>query len=153
MFALILQDFTSPIARTLLSAAYLLIAGSVTVDVLLTKSDVRASLGWIAAAWLSPFLGGLLYFLFGINRVTRRALKLTRKRRLKGAEAAADGIPPLAGNIAQLCAVAGRVTGGELTGGNRLTLLEGGDQAYPQMLAAIAGAQRSIALASYIFRN
>lgn len=35
--------------------------------------------------------------------------------------------------------------------GNRLTRLEDGAQFYPQMLAAIAGAQRSIALECYIF--
>jgi cardiolipin synthase len=153
MLSLILQEFASPSVRLAVAALYLLVAASVTMDVLLTKSDVRASLGWIAAAWLSPFLGGVLYFLFGINRVTRRAIKLTRRRRLPGAEPAPAAIPPLAENIARLCAVAGRVTGGDLTGGNRLVPLEGGDHTYPQMLAAIAGARRSIALASYIFRD
>jgi cardiolipin synthase len=124
----------------------------VTVDVLLTKSDVRAALGWIAAAWLSPILGGALYFLFGINRVTRRALKLTRRRRAP-ARPASGHAPALAENIAQLGAVSAKVIGGDLTGGNRLTPLKGGDEAYPQMLAAIDGAGHTVALASYIFRD
>src|SRR5664279_2924003 len=59
-------------------AIYVLLACLVTIDVLLKKSDVRAALGWIAAAWLSPIFGSLLYYMFGINRVTRRALKLRR---------------------------------------------------------------------------
>jgi cardiolipin synthase len=63
-----------------LGLLYLAIAASVTADVLLKKSDVRGALGWIAAAWLSPILGGALYFLFGINRVTRRALGMTPAR-------------------------------------------------------------------------
>jgi cardiolipin synthase len=153
MFALILQDFSSPVLRLAIGAAYLMIAASVTVDVLLTKSDVRASLGWIAAAWLSPILGGVLYFLFGINRVTRRAVKLTRKRRRPGALVLGAGVPALSENIARLCAVGAKVASGELTGGNRLEPLEGGDGAYPRMLEAIRQAQRSIALASYIFRD
>jgi len=57
--------------QILLTVIYVLLAGTVTVDVLLTKSDVRAALGWIAVAWLSPVFGALLYFVFGINRVTR----------------------------------------------------------------------------------
>ena len=55
-----------------------MLAAIVTVDVLLKKSDVRGALGWIGAAWFSPILGSLLYYLFGINRVTRRALKMSR---------------------------------------------------------------------------
>jgi cardiolipin synthase len=113
---------------------------------------VRGALGWIAAAWLSPILGGVLYFMFGINRVTRRALKLTR--RFRRATWPGHGTPPaLDDNIAQLAEISGKVIGGELTGGNRLTPLNGGDEAYPQMLAAIDGARKGVVLASYIFRN
>ena len=56
------------------------LAAGVTVDVLLKKSDVRGALGWIGAAWFSPIFGGLIYYLFGINRVTRRALKMGRRK-------------------------------------------------------------------------
>ena len=58
--------------------AYVLLAGIVTTDVLLKKSDVRGALGWIGAVWFAPIIGSLLYYMFGINRVTRRALKLAR---------------------------------------------------------------------------
>ena len=126
------------------------LAGSVSIDVLLKKSDVRAALGWIALAWFSPILGALIYFLFGINRVTRRALKL---RRHDDGRTGADGGPAAPdGHIALLNEVSARVTRERLTGGNELTLLEGGDETYPAMLEAIAGARHSIALASYIFR-
>ncbi|MDX1384888.1 MAG: phospholipase D-like domain-containing protein, partial [Thermoanaerobaculia bacterium] len=36
-------------------------------------------------------------------------------------------------------------------GGNRVTPLRGGDEAYPEMLDAIAGASRSVLLSTYIF--
>ena len=59
-------------------ALYVLLAAIVSVDVLLKKSDVRSALGWIATVWLAPIFGSLLYYMFGINRVTRRALRLGR---------------------------------------------------------------------------
>ena len=131
---------------------HIALAGSVTVDVLLKKSDVRGALGWIALAWFSPILGAVLYFLFGINRVTRRAQRL--RRRDGGRTAAAGGAPGAPdGPIALLERVSAEVTNEPLTGGNALTPLEGGDETYPEMLAAIAGARHSIALASYIFRR
>jgi cardiolipin synthase len=45
-----------------------------------------------------------------------------------------------------------RLTGRELTDGNSLSILQCGDEAYPEMLSAIRNARQSIALASYIFR-
>src|SRR5438552_12520914 len=68
----------SPLVAGLAAVVYVLLAAIVTVDILLKKSDVRAALGWIGTVWLAPIFGSLLYFLFGINRVTRRALKLGR---------------------------------------------------------------------------
>jgi cardiolipin synthase len=153
MLTLLPSVLASPAVQTLLAMLYLALAASVTADVLLTKSDVRAAIGWIAAAWLSPILGGLLYFLFGINRVTRRALKLTRRRGRTETHPASGEPPALEQNIAALAEISAKVVGGPLTGGNRITPLHGGDEAYPQMLAAIAGASKGVVLASYIFRN
>lgn len=153
MFAMISAVLASPAAQIALTLLYLALAASVTADVLLTRSDVRAALGWIAAAWLSPIVGGLLYFVFGINRVTRRALKLTRRRGRTETHPASGEPSGLDDHIAQLAQISGKVVGGPLTGGNRLTPLAGGDEAYPQMLAAIAGATRGVVLASYIFRD
>ena len=131
---------------------HIALAGSVTIDVLLKKSDVRGALGWIGLAWFSPILGALLYFLFGINRVTRRALKLRRRDHGRtGTIGAARG--PLDAHIALLEKVGAEVTKEPMSGGNSLTPLEGGDAAYPVMLEAINGAQRTIAMASYIFRG
>lgn len=138
---------------TAIAVIHLLLALSVTADVLLKKSDVRAALGWIAAAWLSPIFGSLLYYLFGINRVTRRALKLRRPHELLARGAAHGAELAASPNIATLAEVGRRVTGSPLISGNRLAVLEGGDEAYPAMLAAIAGARKSVALASYIYRD
>jgi cardiolipin synthase len=142
----------SPLLEMLAAGLYVLLAAAVSIDILLKKSDVRAALGWIGTVWLAPIFGSLLYFLFGINRVTRRALKLGR---VDDANARTIGAAPpqAASNIALLSDVSQKISQSPLTSGNRLTILEGGDQAYPQMLAAIEGAKRSVAMSSYIFRN
>jgi cardiolipin synthase len=132
---------------------YVVLAIAVTADVLLKKSDVRAALGWIGAAWFSPILGGLFYYLFGINRVTRRALKMGRLGRAQAKAPGSEEPPDAPENIGKLLDVSGHVTGGPLTAGNALSVLQGGDAAYPEMLAAIAGAKRCVAMASYVFRD
>lgn len=134
-------------------AVYVLVAGIVTAHVLLTKSDVRAALGWVAVAWLSPIFGALLYFVFGINRVTRRALHFAKLEHQRGSETGPDAQLAVPGNIAALSEVGQRVTGSPLIAGNAISILQGGDEAYPAMLTAIREARHSIALASYIFRN
>lgn len=145
-------EWSSPLIETGFALLYLALALLVTVDVLLKKSDVRSALGWIGAVWLAPILGSLLYFMFGINRVTRRALKI---RRLNDAQASppANIAPEASPNIALLCDVSERVTHAPLTAGNDVKILQCGDAAYPAMLAAIQSAKRSVAMASYIFRD
>lgn len=133
--------------------AYLAIAAAATMHVLLEKSDVRAALGWIGVVWLAPLVGAFLYYVFGINRVTRRALRLTNLDRESGSNIGTPPRPPLADNIALLADIGQRVTRNPLAPGNSVSLLNGGDNAYPNMLAAIRAARHSIALASYIFRN
>lgn len=137
----------------LFATLYVLIAAAVTVHVLQTKSDVRAALAWIAVAWLSPYFGAFLYFVFGINRVTRRALNLAKSGRQGGTTPGPDAQPDMADNIRALAAAGQRVTGSPLIAGNAVTVYHGGDEAYPAMLEATRNARHSIALGSYIFRH
>ena len=127
------------------------IACAVTVHVLLYKRNVGAAVSWIGIAWLSPFLGALLYATMGVNRVKRRAQRLRRQRLPPTAaeeEALADPTDPLT----PLDFAIGRLTGLPCEPGNRIEVLHSGDQAYPRMLAAIAAAEKSVGLMSYIFR-
>jgi len=128
------------------------IASAVTVHVLLYKRNVGAAVSWIGMAWLSPFLGGLLYATMGVNRVKRRAQRLRRQRLplVPGEEgvarsAADDPLSPLEFAV-------GRLTGLPCEPGNTIEMLRSGDQAYPRMLEAIDAAQKSVGLQSYIFR-
>jgi cardiolipin synthase len=131
--------------------AHVAIAVAVTVHVLLYKRSVGAAVSWIGIAWLSPFLGGLLYAIMGINRVKRRAQRLRRQHLpLAGAGATAavtrDSLTPLEYAV-------GRVTGLQSKPGNLVEMLHSGDEAYPRMLEEIAGAKTTVGLCSYIFRD
>ena len=151
MFAFSAALWSSPQAQALAALLYVLLSVIVTVDVLLKKSDVRGALGWIGLVWLAPILGSLLYYMFGINRVTRRALKLRMDH--ENALHATTARPDASPHIVKLSDVSETITQCPLTGGNALDILEGGDAAYPAMLAAIRGAKTCIAMSSYIFRN
>ena len=130
---------------------HIAIAAAVTVHALMTKREVPAAIGWIGMAWLSPVLGALLYVGFGINRVRRRA------RRLRGSVQSVD--PLVTGDIAsedpieRLKTAVGKITGQEMATGKVVATLECGDQAYPQMLAAIESAKFQVRLSTYIFRT
>jgi cardiolipin synthase len=150
--ALLHYFWSSQVAALVFAAMCALCAAVATIDILLRKNDVRSALGWIAIVWLSPVLGGLAYYLFGINRVPRRALKFDRAPSLWDGDGA-SAQPPVPEHIAALAAIGSRITGDSLTGCNEISILVGGERAYPQMLADLAGARQNIALASYIFRS
>ena len=131
---------------------HIAIAGAVTVHVLLYKRNVGAAVSWIGIAWLSPFIGGILYAIMGINRVKRRAKRLLRARSQPAiAEAASADMSP-DDPLAPLEFAVGRLTGLPREHGNKVEALRNGDQAYPRMLEEIGRARMSIGLQSYIFR-
>ncbi|HEY6982604.1 phospholipase D-like domain-containing protein [Reyranella sp.] len=133
--------------------AHLVIAGWVTIHVLLYKRNVGAAISWMGIAWLSPFVGGLLYFAMGVNRVKRRARRLRSERsHLFVVDQTTPGDPG-AGPLTPLEYAIGRLTGLPAESGNHAELLRNGDETYPAMLAAIDAAERSVGLASYIFRD
>ena len=124
----------------------------VTVHVLLRKRDIGSATGWIGLAWLSPFLGGAIYFLLGINRVRRRARELRDPLPAKGPGFLVAG-SGRDDHLADLDRAAAIITGRPALHGNMITPLSNGDEAYPRMLAAIDGAKSSIGLCSYILRD
>jgi len=151
-----MSEFPSADLQAFVTAAVHVAAATlVTLHVLRRNLQVRSAAGWIGIVWLSPLLGSAVYYLLGINRVSRRAVRRRRRRgagepragaaRDAAAEAACVHLWPLALLIE-------RVTHEPLAPGNSVEPLENGDAAYPAMLAAIDGAAKSVALSTYIFR-
>ncbi len=138
--------------------ANLTLAVAVSGHVALHKKYARSAVTWIALVWAAPFLGSLLYLVFGINRIRRRAVKLGLRGPVEHddpteditLQATAQDLQHL-GPISPLVNLVGRVSYQPLTKGNAVELLQDGPQAYPAMLQAIEGAERSVALTTYIF--
>lgn len=128
------------------------LALAVTTHALMRKRRVSVAVAWVGLAWLTPVLGTVLYLMFGINRVTRRARRL-RSKPSEALEAPSqeDAVVPRV--LWPLDRAVRRITGLPALAGNAVHLYRNGDQAYPAMLAAIREARESLVLTSYIFRD
>ena len=132
-------------------ACHLVLGVIVTLHVLRYKRDISSAIGWIGVAWLSPILGAALYFVFGVNRITRRAKRLLsafHKTHLSKTEET-----QLEGHYDGLKQAIGRITGLDLSTAATIAPLRSGDQSYPAMLADIEKATKAVLLSSYIFRD
>ena len=107
-----------------------------------------------------PLGGPVLYFMFAVNRVRRRASVLRAnlaRYRVNPSKAECspedlhEHLPRHTGHLQMLARVVDKVVERPLVPGNRIEPLINGDEAYPAMLEAIRKARRSIALQTYIF--
>lgn len=140
----------------ILGLVHLVLAPLVCAHILLTKEDPRAAVAWCGLVLFSPLLGSLLYYLFGINRIRRRAGKLRKtpqagKERSRAMPCETD--PGEQPHLAQMTRLGLVVHEEPFCTGNAVTPLVNGDQAYPPMLAAIDNAKRSVALSTYILKG
>src|SRR5947209_3543711 len=69
----LLSWFFSTIWPWIILLAHSLLITAASVHVVLTKRDSRSAIGWVGIIWLTPVIGTLLYFTFGINRIQRKA--------------------------------------------------------------------------------
>ena len=119
-----------------IAALLIVMAASSAIHALLNKTDSRSALGWIAVSLVFPFFGPIFYYLFGINRVQNRAVKLNyylRKRNFESKHHQTQISSPL--KSVQI--VSHQLTELPLLGDNSVKVLYSGVQAYPSMLAAI----------------
>lgn len=144
----------------LLAVAIPVAQACAAAHVILRRRDVRASAGWMGLIWLAPVLGVVLYTLFGVNRIRRKAPSLLPTKGDYG-----DWIPKGGDEEGQLQAHLGerwrhlarlvplgrRITGRPLLPGCSVEPLVDGVEAYPAMLAAIDQARDSVSLLSFIF--
>jgi len=156
-----LQTFSNISALLAGTATFALMAWT-AVHILNHKHDTRAAVGWLGLVWFAPLLGVILYWVFGINRIQRKAHQLFADQdplRLPATDSELEPqnliteLGPQWSDMAILAGLTHQLTTQPLLAGNRFTPLINGDQAYPAMLAAIEEAETSISLASYIFDN
>jgi cardiolipin synthase len=156
-------DLIQKIWPYLITATTFLAMLGTAVHILYRKRDTRAAAGWLGLVWFAPVLGVCLYWIFGVNRIKRRAmLRFADKKAVdlphQTAAVSSTYMEEMCSNmgknnLAQLSKMTDKLTRQPLMKGNRITPLLNGDQAFPAMIAAIEKAQHSIALCSYIFDN
>ena len=139
-----------------------LVAIGTSGHVLLSKRDPRAAFGWIAVCLFFPLAGPVLYLLFGVNRIPKRARKLESGRiarlyvdeiRDRAETLARVPLAQLQNEFRGIARVSEAVTRRPLLEGNQVVPLFNGEQAYPAMLAAIDGAHECVLLQSYLFQT
>ncbi|MBK1649688.1 cardiolipin synthase [Rhabdochromatium marinum] len=141
----------------LLLAAQMIAVLLTTAHILLSNRDVASTVGWTGLVWLAPLVGLLLYWLFGVNRIQRKAHQLrpqisaSNDARTLAAERAHYQLQQRFPQWVPLGHLGDALTHTTLKPGNRVRVLINGDQAYPEMLRAIDEARHSVALSTYIF--
>lgn len=150
----------SAAAPHLLTSALVLLTLLTSAHIVLNKRDTRAAIGWVGLIAMVPGIGTVLYVLLGMNRIKRHG---TRPRQVRwdlaalvaehevSTEQAAALLTGDARELQSLIRLVEQTTSRPLLRGNAIEPLRDGDEAYPAMLEAIAGATRSIALVTYIF--
>lgn len=102
---------------------------------------------------LMPFLGAILYWQFGVNRMNAVGLQLRRRWPEPDNSDLED--PTLTGDWPpehiSFSRLSRKVVCRRLEIGNAIDLLVNGEEAYPAMLEAIRNAEESVNLCSYIF--
>ena len=139
-------------------AFHFVLATYSAIHALIYKKDSRAAFGWIAVSILLPFLGPLLYFIFGVNRVRKRAHELKSTISVDGLQKHAtqisdDLVSRLPESLIKLEKVSSRITNLQLFGGNELNSYYSGEDTYREMLKAINNAKDYIYLCLYIFKK
>lgn len=140
-----------PWLLALLSVAAVALAGGHAV---LWKRDPRSALGWLALILFLPIAGALIYAIFGVNRLNRKAESLYAGHESVDRESSYGALGPEAVadlGLEELAAYVDRTLRRRLFGGNRVEPLPTGEAAYDRMLGAIESAQRSVVLCTYIF--
>ncbi len=132
-----------------------------SAHVVLSKRPTRSAIGWVGLIWVSPFIGTLLYVMFGINRIQRKAQSLRRERgRVRWLSRAVEAeetwelgerLGEGAEHLAPLARLGTVIGTHPLWTGNRVEPLVDGDAAYPAMVEAIERAERSVAMGTYLF--
>ena len=153
-------DLAYDVVHLALLAIGVILPVAATGHAVLNKRDSPAAIAWVGFIWLVPLVGSIMYFVFGINRIRRKAALLRSNLERYRAQAVQPECLPEelqahlaagASHLEMLAQVVGKVVERPLLHGNRIEPLINGDEAYPAMLEAIGRARHTVSLVSYIF--
>ncbi len=143
--------------------AHLLIATLAILSVLRRRKDPMAMLAWIFGILVIPFLGSLLYFVLGEDRVRRRAVR--KRRRIahlltRVSRRAARRSEPVLGQhetvlpteLATIEHIGRRLGDMPAVGGNAVDLYHEGQATFAALEEAIRAAQQYVHMQYYIWQ-
>lgn len=137
----------------------LLIVAAVTLRVMLTRHPPGSAFAWILLTAILPYVGFVLYLLFGerpIGRIRARRLRksLDMWAKIGRHRLTPHGpLPPRMVRHRTFIHQATHVGGMPLTSGSDVRLLGSSDEAFAAIAAEIDGAKRSVDLAFYIWES
>jgi cardiolipin synthase len=115
--------------------------------IVLQRSEPVATLGWLMALALLPYLGFLVYYVFGPQRIVR-----SRRRRVAShAAVGARGKSPAGSEADALDRMATAMTGYPPSSATRVDLIVDGKATYDALVAAIEASTRHVHLEYYIY--
>ncbi len=136
-----------PHIRLYLTAGWLAYLVGLGLWIVLQKREPAATISWLVSLAALPYLGFLVYYVFGPQKITRhRARRRRRHVALPGA-AAGDG----GSEAMELRTLAHATTGIASTTAQSVRLLVDGGEKYPALLDDIAAAQDHVHLEYYIY--
>jgi len=145
---------------SLVAAFSIILSLAAAGHALLSKRDSRSALVWVSLSMTLPLIGPFCYWCLGINRISRRArswqesgrwLSRTEINPQEDQRPFEPHLPDYAVHLSDLLILEEKIVTSRQRGGNQITALIGGEEAYPAMLNAIRRARETINLSSYIF--
>lgn len=120
---------------------------AMSVWIVMQRSEPVATLGWIMALALLPYLGFVIYYVLGPQSIKRSG----RRRVASHAAIGARGKSDVDGEITALHRMARTMTGFPPTTATRVDLLIDGSATYDALVKAIQGATRHVHMEYYIY--
>ena len=118
-----------------------------SVWIVMQRSEPVATLGWLLALALLPYIGFLVYYILGPQRIRRSGRRREAAHRAIGARGQLD-----AGEDSDaLSRMAQAMTGFPATTATRVDLMVDGSATYDALVAAIASARRHVHVEYYIY--
>jgi cardiolipin synthase len=131
----------------LLAATWLVYLVVLSGWIILQRSEPVATLGWIMALAFLPYLGFVIYYVFGPQRISR-----SRRRRVAAHTAVgARGKSPAGSEAAALDRMATAMTGYPPSSATRVDLIVDGGATYDALVAAIESARSHVHVEYYIY--
>ncbi|AWX43212.1 Cardiolipin synthase [Flagellimonas maritima] len=149
----------SPTVRTILLVAYIAITlWSITVIIYYGRRPTK-SISWVLAVITLPFAGPALYYLFGVNRRKFKFFSIKQfEKRQKYKSAKPDSGKDFTVSFddihkRKLCSLLSKNSGFEALNGNKVTILQDGEETFRTLFSAMEKANKFIHIQYYVLER